>query len=117
MCYSNEMKMKLLNVPYDYLEGDHAPGAVSKEVALVLAEQARMIMDSDFGLSVTGVAGPGYSERKPVGLVYIGIAERDKETEVYELNLSGNRATIRLRSVKAILYRLWRRLVENEKLS
>ncbi|MEK5259525.1 competence/damage-inducible protein A [Paenibacillus sp. FSL L8-0663] len=117
VCYSNEMKMKLLNVPCDYLEGDQAPGAVSKEVAFVLAEQARMIMDSDFGLSVTGVAGPGYSERKPVGLVYIGIAERDKETEVHELRLSGNRETIRLRSVKAILYRLWRRLVENEKLS
>ncbi|MXO80507.1 competence/damage-inducible protein A, partial [Paenibacillus sp. OT2-17] len=56
-------------------------------------------------------------ERKPVGVVYIGIAERDKETEVHELRLSGNRETIRLRSVKAILYRLWRRLVENEKLS
>ncbi|WP_211745878.1 competence/damage-inducible protein A [Paenibacillus sp. Marseille-Q4541] len=117
VCYSNEMKEKLLNVPHHYLEGEDAPGAVSAEVAKVLAEQARMITDSDYGLSVTGVAGPGYSERKEVGLVYIGIAERDKETEVHELKLSGNRETIRIRSAKTILYRLWRRLVENEKLT
>ncbi|MFB5759655.1 competence/damage-inducible protein A [Paenibacillus medicaginis] len=115
VCYSNEIKKKLLNVPHDYLEGENCPGAVSPEVAQVLAEQVRMIMDSDFGLSVTGVAGPGYSEFKPAGLVYIAIAERGKETEIHELRLNGNRETIRIRSAKAILYRLWRRLVENEK--
>jgi len=112
VCYSNEMKRKLLNVPEALLEGKDAPGAVSAEVAEVLAEQVRMITDSDFGLSVTGVAGPGYSERKPVGLVYIGIAERDRATEVFVLNLKGTRENIRLRSVKSILYRLWRRLEE-----
>ncbi|WP_310550378.1 competence/damage-inducible protein A [Paenibacillus glufosinatiresistens] len=114
VCYSNEMKQKLLNVPKDYLEGPDAPGAVSREVAEVLAEQVRMLTDTDFGLSITGVAGPAYSERKPVGLVYIGIAERGGSTEVFELNLSGNRETIRIRSVKSILYRLWRRLEERE---
>lgn len=112
VCYSNDLKMKLLNVPKAYLEGSEAPGAVSREVAEVLAEQVRMMADSDFGLSVTGVAGPGYSERKPVGLVYIGIAERGHDTEVFELNLQGNRESIRIRSVKSILYRLWRRLKE-----
>ncbi|WP_150267805.1 competence/damage-inducible protein A [Paenibacillus tepidiphilus] len=110
VCYSNEMKKKLLNVPASLLEGPDAAGAVSPEVAEVLAEQVRMIADSDFGLSVTGVAGPGYSERKPVGLVYVGLAERGRKTEVYELNLKGTRENIRLRSVKALLYRLWRRL-------
>lgn len=114
VCYSNDLKMKLLNVPKAYLEGPEAPGAVSREVAEVLAEQVRMMADSDFGLSVTGVAGPGYSERKPVGLVYIGIAERGHETEVFELNLQGNRESIRIRSVKSILYRLWRRLKERQ---
>ncbi|MEJ8302605.1 competence/damage-inducible protein A [Saccharibacillus sacchari] len=115
VCYSNEMKEKLLNVPHDYLEGADAPGAVSHEVAEVLAEQVRMIADSDFGLSVTGVAGPGYSERKPAGLVYIGIAEKGGKTEVFELRIKGNRETIRKRSTKTLLYRLWRRLVEAEK--
>jgi nicotinamide-nucleotide amidase len=114
VCYSNEMKKKLLNVPAALLEGPEAVGAVSREVAEMLAEQVRMIGDSDFGLSVTGVAGPGYSERKPVGLVYVGLAERGQKTEVYELNLKGTRENIRLRSVKALLYRLWRRLEERK---
>jgi len=109
--YTNEMKRKLVHIPQALLEGDDAPGAVSREVAQALAENIRLITDSDFGLSVTGVAGPGYAERKPVGLVYIGLAQRGRETEVHELNLQGNRETIRLRATKALLYRLWRRLV------
>lgn len=114
VCYSNDMKKKLLNVPSALLEGPDAPGAVSREVAEVLADQVRMIADSDFGLSVTGVAGPGYSERKPVGLVFVGLAERGRPTEVYELNLKGTRENIRLRTVKSLLYRLWRRLEERK---
>ncbi|WP_019910490.1 competence/damage-inducible protein A [Paenibacillus sp. HW567] len=114
VCYSNDMKKKLLNVPAALLEGPDAPGAVSREVAEVLADQVRMTADSDFGLSVTGVAGPGYSERKPVGLVFVGLAERGRPTEVYELNLKGTRENIRLRTVKALLYRLWRRLEDRK---
>lgn len=110
VCYSNAMKEKLLNVPHDLLEGENAPGAVSAETAKVLAEQVRMIVDTDFGLSITGVAGPGYSERKPVGLVYIAISRRGGDTEVFELNLKGNRETIRIRSAKTVLYHLWKRL-------
>ncbi|MEF2965137.1 competence/damage-inducible protein A [Paenibacillus sp. M1] len=110
VCYSNAMKEKLLNVPHDLLEGENAPGAVSAETAKVLAEQVRMIVDTDFGLSITGVAGPAYSERKPVGLVYIGISRRGGDTAVYELNLKGNRDTIRLRSAKTVLYHLWKQL-------
>lgn len=111
VCYSNAMKEKLLHVPHALLEGEEAPGAVSHEVAEVLAEHVRMITDSDFGLSVTGVAGPGYSERKPVGLVYVGLAEKGKKTEVFELRFSGNRETIRIRTVKTLLHHLWLRLV------
>lgn len=110
VCYSNEMKEKLLNVPHDLLEGEDAPGAVSAETAKVLAEQVRMIVDTDFGLSVTGVAGPAYSERKPVGLVYVAISRRGGDTSVFELNLKGNRDTIRLRSAKTVLYHLWKQL-------
>ncbi|MGF7048816.1 nicotinamide-nucleotide amidase [Paenibacillus sp. DS2015] len=117
VCYSNQLKEKLLNVPHDLLEGEDAPGAVSAEVAEVLAEQVRMIGDTDFGLSITGVAGPAYSERKPVGLVYVAIAQRGKKTEVHELNLNGNRDSIRHRTVKSLLYRLWRTIVLSEQLS
>ncbi|MBP2001046.1 nicotinamide-nucleotide amidase [Paenibacillus shirakamiensis] len=112
VCYSNDMKHKLLNVPADLLEGEHAPGAVSKETAEVLAEQIRMITDTDFGLSVTGVAGPAYSERKPVGLVYIAISERGGKTVTHQFNFKGNRETIRIRSAKSVLYQLWLRLKE-----
>lgn len=110
VCYTNQIKHKLINVPQHLLEGDDAPGAVSSEVAEVLAEQIRMVTDSDFGLSVTGVAGPGYAERKPVGLVYIGLSERGKKTEVHELHLKGDREMVRIRATKALLYRLWLRL-------
>ncbi|MDO7905760.1 competence/damage-inducible protein A [Paenibacillus sp. JX-17] len=114
VCYTNEIKKKLLHVPASLLEGDNSPGAVSEEVARALAENVRLITDSDFGLSVTGVAGPGFAEGKPPGLVYIGIAERDRKTEVHELRLNGNRETVRLRAAKSIMYRLWRRLVDQE---
>ncbi|MFD1177265.1 competence/damage-inducible protein A [Paenibacillus puldeungensis] len=110
VCYSNAMKEKLLNVPHELLEGENAPGAVSAETAIVLAEEVRQITDTDFGLSITGVAGPSHSERKPVGLVYIALSRRDGETSVYELNLKGSREIIRLRTVKTILYHLWKEI-------
>lgn len=114
VCYTNQIKHKLINVPQQLLEGEDAPGAVSPEVAEVLAEQIRMVTDSDFGLSVTGVAGPGYAERKPVGLVYIGLSERGKKTDVHELHLKGDREMVRLRATKALLYRLWLRLTATQ---
>lgn len=110
VCYSNGLKEKLLNVPHELLEGENAPGAVSAETAKVLAEQVRLITGTDFGLSITGVAGPGQSERKPAGLVYIAIAREDADTAVFELNIKGNRDTVRVRSAKTLLYRLWRAL-------
>ncbi|GAB6931423.1 competence/damage-inducible protein CinA [Paenibacillus sp. JCM 10914] len=114
ICYTNQIKEKLVHIPHGLLEGEDVPGAVSGEVAEALAENVRMVMDSDFGISVTGVAGPGYAERKPVGLVYIGLAQRGKATEVHELHLQGNRETIRLRAAKALLYRLWQRLMSSK---
>lgn len=110
VCYSNAMKEKLLNVPHELLEGENAPGAVSAETAIILAEQVRQITGTDFGLSITGVAGPSHSERKPVGLVYIALSRPDGETSVYELNLKGSREIIRLRTVKTILYHLWKEI-------
>ncbi|MFL0557050.1 competence/damage-inducible protein A [Paenibacillus barengoltzii] len=108
VCYSNAMKEKLLNVPRDLLEGENAPGAVSSETAKVLAEQVRLTVGTDIGLSITGVAGPAHSERKPVGLVYVAIAREGADTAVFELNLKGNREIIRLRAVKSLFYQLWR---------
>ncbi|KRE56685.1 competence/damage-inducible protein A [Paenibacillus sp. Soil750] len=111
--YSNKLKNKLLGVPMDILEGEGAPGAVSSETAVILAEQLLVRTGSDFGISVTGVAGPSPSEGKPVGLVYVGLAQKNEKTEVFTLQLSGNRESIKLRAAKRALYQLWKQLKEN----
>lgn len=110
ICYTNRLKHKLLDVPMTILEGPGAPGAVSEETAIVLAENALRLTSSDYGVSVTGVAGPGESEGKPVGLVHVGVAKRNGETGVKTLRLSGNRETIKLRAAKSALYELWKQL-------
>lgn len=109
--YSNTWKSQMLDVPEDWLEGMDAPGAVSAEVAIRMAERVRELQDTDFGAAITGVAGPSSSERKPVGLVYIAIAAKEEKTYVAELNLHGNRELIRLRAARHVLYQLWRRVV------
>ncbi|BFT72999.1 competence/damage-inducible protein A [Paenibacillus sp. P36] len=113
ICYSNALKHKLLGVPMEVLEGEGAPGAVSSETAVILAESLLTTTGSDFGISVTGVAGPGSSEGKPVGLVYIGFAQKNAETQVITLQLSGNRESIKHRSAKSALYHLWKQLKDS----
>lgn len=112
VCYSNELKHVMLGVPMELLEGDDAPGAISAETAGRLAEGALERANSDFSLAITGVAGPSTSEGKPVGLVFIGLAERGKDVVTHQLQLSGGREMIRLKAAKAALYQLWLRLKE-----
>jgi PncC family amidohydrolase len=72
VAYSNPVKHHLLGVPADVLEN---PGAVSEACAAAMAEGARDAMGSQFAVSSTGIAGPtGGTARKPVGLVYLGLA-------------------------------------------
>ncbi len=106
--YTNAMKHALLGIPLAQLEGPGAPGAISRETAAAMAERVMNIAGSDYGISTTGVAGPATSEGKPVGLVYIAIAERGRPTDVHELQLSGGRSMIRIRAAKQALYWLWR---------
>lgn len=108
--YTNEMKHKLLGIPMSQLEGEGAPGAISESTAILMAERVREIADSDFGIGITGVAGPAESEGKPVGLVYYAVAERGKPTKAFESQFSGSREIIRVRAVKSTLYRLWQTL-------
>ena len=70
--YSNESKIKVLNIAPGLLE---KYGAVHEEVAKKMAEGVRKIVNADFGLATSGIAGPtGGSEDKPVGTVCIGVA-------------------------------------------
>jgi nicotinamide-nucleotide amidase len=106
--YSNESKSRLLDVPPELIE-EH--GAVSAQVAEAMAEGVKRRAGTDFGLSVTGVAGPGGGTvEKPVGLVYIALAD-DAHTEHRRLMLPGDRHLIRWRSSQAVLDLLRRRLI------
>jgi nicotinamide-nucleotide amidase len=94
--YASEQKTNLCDVPADLIQRH---GAVSPEVARALAEGIRNVTGCSLGLSITGLAGPGAGEGpdegKPVGLVYIGLAGGD-DTQVKQLNLTGDRDRIRL---------------------
>ena len=69
--YTNEAKHKLLEVQETTLTNY---GAVSEQTACEMAQGVRKLFGSDFGVGITGNAGPGGSEGKPVGLVYIAVA-------------------------------------------
>ena len=75
--YTNEAKHKLLEVQEATLTNY---GAVSEQTACEMAQGVRKLFGSDFGVGITGNAGPGGSEGKPVGLVYIAVATGE---EVY----------------------------------
>lgn len=109
--YSNEAKMHSLNVPKEMLDQF---GAVSSQVAEAMAVGARERAETDFAISVTGVAGPGGgSEEKPVGLVYFGIAD-ENGVEHRKYIFPGDRYLIRWRSSQAALDLLRRKLLQNK---
>ena len=106
--YSNEAKTRLLGVPEELIERH---GAVSAEVAEAMAEGVKQRASTDFGLAVTGVAGPGGGTAdKPVGLVYVSLSD-DAHTEHRRLMLPGDRHLIRWRASQAALDLLRRRLI------
>jgi nicotinamide-nucleotide amidase len=108
VAYSNEAKTRSVGVePMLLLEH----GAVSAPVAEAMAEGIRKRAETDFGLSITGIAGPGGgTDEKPVGTVFIALANEIK-TEHRKLNLPGDRQLIRWRSSQAALDLLRRRLL------
>ncbi len=90
--YSNEAKRKRLGVREETLV---RYGAVSRETAIEMAEGMLKSAGSGIALSITGVAGPdGGTAEKPVGLVYVGIADAES-SEAVELRLTGDRERIR----------------------
>lgn len=98
--YSNEVKIELLKIPKEILE---KYGAVSEQVAILMAEGVRKISNTDYGLSATGIAGPtGGTEEKPVGLVYIGFAH-ENDSFAQKFIFGGDRQAIRERTAQAAL--------------
>jgi len=108
VAYSNEAKMRTLGVE-PILLLHH--GAVSAPVAEAMAEGIRKRAGTDFGLSITGIAGPGgATEDKPVGLVFVALA-MEGNIEHRKLIIPGDRHLIRWRASQAALDLLRRRLI------
>ena len=91
--YSNDSKSDLLGIPPENLERF---GAVSGEVAELMAQGAQARAKADVALGITGFAGPDTtSPAAPLGLVYIGLATRNDAVFHVRYHFSGNRETVR----------------------
>ena len=106
--YANEAKIDILGVDPRLIE-QH--GAVSEEVARAMAEGARKRAGSTYALATTGIAGPdGGSEEKPVGTVYVALADQ-KETKVRKLFFPSDRETFKQLVAQLGFEMLRRRLI------
>jgi len=100
IAYSNQAKELLLDVPPGIIE---RYGAVSKQVAVKMAQGARRIFNADIGISVTGIAGPtGATKNKPLGLVFIALSKNNK-TICKEFRFPGDRVTVKWQASQAAL--------------
>ena len=105
--YTNEVKANLLGVNGDLLKN---AGAVSALVAEAMASGVRRLTASDYGISVTGLAGPGGDEfGNPVGTVYIGFADK-YGTDFRKFCFVGDRNFVRQQAVEAALSLLLEKL-------
>lgn len=106
--YSNAAKIGDLGVPAELIMRH---GAVSEEVAVAMAVGARKNAGTTFGISTTGIAGPGgATETKPVGLVYIGYADAHGALAV-KLTFSEGRRRIKERAAQAALELLRKKII------
>ena len=99
--YANSVKENVLGVPAQVLA---TVGAVSEETATAMAEGVCRVTGADMGIAVTGIAGPNSDgTKKPVGLVYIAVCAGGV-TEVTENHFSGDRETVRNRTIETALF-------------
>ncbi|HAZ15356.1 MAG: hypothetical protein A2Y28_02065 [Chlamydiae bacterium GWC2_50_10] len=104
--YSNELKEKALYVREKSLK---EKGAVSKEVVLEMLQGLFSRTSADFGIAVSGIAGPtGGSADKPVGTVFAALGSRRKEPEILNLHLEGDREAVLEEAASRLFERLFR---------
>ena len=107
IAYDNAAKTKILDVPPALLKKH---GAVSSHVARMMAQNVRQILKTDYGLSVTGIAGPsGATKNKPVGLVFIAVSTR-QNTIVKKCLFKGTRLAIKNQVCQTALKMLAKRV-------
>lgn len=106
--YSNEAKSRSVNVPAELIE---TMGAVSEPVACAMAEGARLTTGAEFGIGITGIAGPGGgTETKPVGTVFIALAQEGEKTLCRREYFPSDRETFKQLASQTALDMLRRRL-------
>jgi nicotinamide-nucleotide amidase len=99
--YDNRAKQEVLGVPAALFE---QVGAVSEEVARAMAEGALERAGVELAIAVTGIAGPGgATAAKPVGLVHLAVARRDRPTRTARDLFTGDRTAVRHATVDAAL--------------
>jgi nicotinamide-nucleotide amidase len=92
VAYSNRAKKIILKIPAQLIV---KKGAVSKEVAERMAQEVRKIAGADFGIGISGIAGPtGEMPKKPLGTVFISI-DQENNGVCKKFRFTGNRATVR----------------------
>ena len=100
LCYADEVKHNLLNVPVSITEDD---GVVSSACAEAMAQGVRKLLDVDLAVAITGIAGPsGGTDEKPVGLVFLSAAT-EEAVLVQGFKFEGSRTEIREQAVQAAL--------------
>ena len=110
--YSNQAKMEQLGVDPELLD-QH--GAVSEEVARAMAEGARRLTQVDYGLGVTGIAGPdGGTEAKPVGTVWVALAGPTEAVRSRHFRLAGERDRVKFQASQTALDMLRRSLLAED---
>jgi nicotinamide-nucleotide amidase len=106
VAYATDTKSSVLGVDAGLLA---ERGAVDSDVAQQMAEGVRRVLDADWGVATTGVAGPEPQDGMPVGRVYVAVAGPDG-TQVQQHDLSGDRREIRDGAVGAVLALLMKSL-------
>lgn len=116
--YANESKSREVGVPESLFKdsaASKAPGAVSPEVALAMAQGGLDAAQADYAIAITGIAGPsGGTPDKPVGTVYVALASRTHSPDVRRFAFIGDRSAIREWSARAALATLWLNLSDRQ---
>jgi len=109
VAYSDKIKRERLGVKKTTLA---KYGAVSEKAVGEMAKGAKKLTRSDFGLGITGIAGPtGATKEKPIGLIYIALAYKDK-VETREFKFRGEREVIKAKAANAALDMVRRHLLK-----
>lgn len=106
--YSNQAKQDLLGVPPEIIARH---GAVSRECAEAMARGLMVMTPADWGVAVTGIAGPGGgSPEKPIGLVWLAWTQRGGLLESEYRQFAGGREQVRQAAAEAALQGLLERI-------